>query len=225
MKKSFVIHMDSLDVLDHLSDEQAGQLLKAFKAYHQNQSFDLDPILSIAFVPFKNQFERDLEKYESVCYRNKINGMKGGRPKTQRNPKNPDGFSKTQRNPEKPKKPDSDSDNDSDKDSDKTNRSNGFDRFWSVYPKKVKKKETKAKWKTKRLADKADMIIADVQNRIANDARWKAGYIPDPTTYLNGERWEDEIETQRASNENRNPNYRTKAESAWQAIKNLPGGN
>ena len=108
------------------------------------------------------------------------------------------------------------------KSKDKNNRSNGFDLFWSVYPKKVKKKQSAAKWKTKHLADKADMIITDVQNRIANDARWKAGYIPDPTTYLNGERWDDEIETQRASNENRNPNHESRAEGIWNAIRDLP---
>ena len=117
IKKSFLIHIDSLDVLDHLTNEQCGELLKAFKAYHYGEELNLSPVLSIAFTPFKNQFKRDLETYDNVCNRNKINGMKGGRP---RNPENPSGYQKTQRNPEKPKKPDSDNDSDSDSDNDIT---------------------------------------------------------------------------------------------------------
>jgi len=41
-----------------------------------------------------------------------------------------------------------------------------------------------------------DMIIDNVRHRIENDPRWQAGFIPDPTTYINGDRWEDEINTQ-----------------------------
>ncbi len=118
-KKSFLIHIDSLDVLEHLTDEQAGQLLKAFKSYHLGEETKLPTMLSIAFTPFKNQFKRDLETYDNVCNRNKINGMKGGRPKTQ---KTQVVVGETQGNPEKPKEPDSDKDNDNkkDNDSDKT---------------------------------------------------------------------------------------------------------
>ena len=115
IKKSFLIHIDSLDVLDHLTDEQCGQLLRAFKSYHYGEELNLPSLLSIAFTPFKNQFKRDLETYENVCNRNKINGLKGGRPK---NPNNPSGLLKTQRNPKKPKKPDSDNKKDSDSDKD-----------------------------------------------------------------------------------------------------------
>ena len=68
-----------------------------------------------------------------------------------------------------------------------------FDRFWEEYPQKVKKKQAQEIWKRKKLDIKADLIISDVEKRLALDARWKGGFIPDPTTYLNGERWNDEI--------------------------------
>ena len=85
---------------------------------------------------------------------------------------------------------------DEDKDTDikKTNGQNKFDLFWSEYPKKVKKKTAKDIWKRKKLDSKADEIITDVQLRPTMDERWKKGFIPDPTTYLNQERWEDECE-------------------------------
>lgn len=74
-KKSFLIHIDSLDVLEHLSNEQAGQLLKAFKSYHLGEQIKLDSMLNIAFVPFKNQFKNDAKK--SRCGENHWN-WKGG---------------------------------------------------------------------------------------------------------------------------------------------------
>lgn len=68
-----------------------------------------------------------------------------------------------------------------------------FDDFWSAYPHKRGKKPAHAKWKAKRLDAQADAIIADVQRRITGDERWLRGIIPDPLTYLNQERWEDEL--------------------------------
>lgn len=120
-KKSFLIHIDSLDVIDDLTDEQCGELLRAFKAFHNGDDLELSQIVKIAFSPFKNQFNRDLEKYESICNRNKSNGLKGGRPKKENNPDNPVGLLD---NPEKPKK--ADNDNKKDSDSDKDNKANNI---------------------------------------------------------------------------------------------------
>ena len=33
-RKSFVLHVDSLDVLDELTNEQAGMLFKAMRSFH-----------------------------------------------------------------------------------------------------------------------------------------------------------------------------------------------
>lgn len=72
-----------------------------------------------------------------------------------------------------------------------------FADFWSVYPKKVKKQDARKKWKARKLDAKADQIIADVQTRTAKDGRWLDGFVPDPTTYINGSRWEDALEPPR----------------------------
>lgn len=69
----------------------------------------------------------------------------------------------------------------------------GFDRWWSEYPKKVKKKTALEIWRRKK--PDPDTLIADVQNRLANDTDWRGGFIPHPTTYLTGERWNDELTT------------------------------
>jgi hypothetical protein len=68
-----------------------------------------------------------------------------------------------------------------------------FEEWWKCYPKKVGKLAAQKKWRVKKLDAQADILIADAANRIANDSQWIGGYIPHPTTYLNGERWNDEI--------------------------------
>lgn len=68
-----------------------------------------------------------------------------------------------------------------------------FNEFWVEYPRKVKRKTALEIWKRKQLDGQADVLIADVSNRKRNHDPWLKGFIPDPTTYLNQERWQDEI--------------------------------
>ena len=108
MKKSFILHIDTLSVLDEMSDEQAGVLFKAIKDYQNGLIPNLEFGLRMAFIPFENQFKRDAESYDKVCLKNKENGSKGGRPKK------PTITQETQVVISKPKKADSDNDSDSD---------------------------------------------------------------------------------------------------------------
>jgi len=108
MKESFVIYKAFYEPISELSDEDLGQLFRYIFLYQINQ---IEPPntsrVYMAFQFFKNQFRLDNEKYLKVVNRNKTNGLNGGRPKTQDNPKNPVGFSK-------PKKADNDNENDND---------------------------------------------------------------------------------------------------------------
>ena len=69
-----------------------------------------------------------------------------------------------------------------------------FDLFWSAYPRKVKKAEARKVWKSRKLDRLADQIVTDIQTRQQMDRQWLEGYVPHPTTYLRGARWEDDIE-------------------------------
>ena len=80
-KKSFLVHIDSLDILDDLTDEQCGQLFKAIKAFQNNDKLELSSLVKIAFSPFKNQFIRDDEKYQITCDRRAKAGSLGGKQK------------------------------------------------------------------------------------------------------------------------------------------------
>ena len=71
--------------------------------------------------------------------------------------------------------------------------SSKFDVFWNSYPRKENKKKSFEIWTRKKLEARADLIIADVQKRIKYHGTWIKGFIPHATTYLTGERWDDEI--------------------------------
>ena len=114
-RKSFILHFDSLGMLDELTDEQAGKLFKAIKANRIGEEIEVDLITKIALSSFKAQFARDDDKYKNVANRNGINGSKGGRPKKTAEPKKPSGLIG---NPNEPRKADSVSVSDSDSDSD-----------------------------------------------------------------------------------------------------------
>lgn len=115
-KNSFIVHYDISDVTDELSDEDAGKLFKAMLEYAktgEKPSID-SSTAKIAFAGVRSVMDRDVDKYNERCAKNKENGSKGGRPS-----KNQTVISETERLFEKPKKPDSDTDTDTDSDTEK----------------------------------------------------------------------------------------------------------
>ncbi len=69
-----------------------------------------------------------------------------------------------------------------------------FDLFWSKYPNKVNKKDTKAKFLKLPQKD-IDKIMSTIDNFISYKP-FKDYNHPHPKTYLNQKRWNDEIETE-----------------------------
>ncbi len=67
----------------------------------------------------------------------------------------------------------------------------GFTAWWKAYPKKSAKKKALQIWN--RIKPDAAKLLADVLNRNKNDHKWVSGFPPEPTTYLNQERWNDEV--------------------------------
>jgi hypothetical protein len=79
--------------------------------------------------------------------------------------------------------------------SSKSDEPNKFELFWKKYPRKQKKKRVNQIWIKKDLDKIADKIIKSLENRLNSD--WKGKdlqFIPLPDSYLNQERWEDEID-------------------------------
>ena len=69
-----------------------------------------------------------------------------------------------------------------------------FDEFWMLYPRKVAKASARKAWK--KLTEEQQLLAA---KSISNHCQyWKAketalDYIPHASTWLNQERWEDEL--------------------------------
>lgn len=72
-----------------------------------------------------------------------------------------------------------------------------FDEFWANYPRKTDKAKAKTAWaKATKTHDPARLIAAAATFAIAKrDTEQR--FIPHPTTWLNGERWEDEVDNVR----------------------------
>jgi hypothetical protein len=68
-----------------------------------------------------------------------------------------------------------------------------FNEFWKEYPRKENKKKAQEIWTRKNLDKKYEEIISFISKAKQTD-RWNKGITPHATTFLNQERWEDEIE-------------------------------
>jgi len=81
----------------------------------------------------------------------------------------------------------------------KDTKINGFDKFWEAYPNKKDKQKAIKAW-IKHQPDIVSVLKAIVVQK--NSEQWKKDngqYIPLPTTWLNGARWEDEIKTKKVN--------------------------
>ena len=194
-KKSFLLHIDSLDILDDLTDEQAGLLFKAIKKYKKEEPVELDQIVKMVFLPFKNQFDRDNEKYLKTCEKRAIAGSKGGKQKLANASKCKQDLANV-----------ADSDN---KNKNKTNNksdnkdilsliNDGFLHWWNLYPVSRRKNKggclEKFKVKCKKLTEDEiieliNKISSDIDYRIKNTEDVK--FIPMTEPYMNQERWLD----------------------------------
>ena len=66
-KKSFILYSDQKELFDQLSDEQAGKLIKFIFSYVNDEEPTTDDLLiNLAFTPIKQQFKRDLDKWNKT---------------------------------------------------------------------------------------------------------------------------------------------------------------
>lgn len=69
-----------------------------------------------------------------------------------------------------------------------------FAAFWKAYPKKVGKGAAEKSFAKYKPDDRlTDIMIRAIESQ-KQTRQWKEGYIPNPATWLNQRRWEDEVE-------------------------------
>ena len=83
MKSAFLIPMEKRDRVDKLADEDAGKLFKMIFAYEAGELTEIptDRAGTAFEFGFLDVLKKNQQKYEETCEKNKVNGLKGGRPK------------------------------------------------------------------------------------------------------------------------------------------------
>ena len=78
-KKSFIVYCDLEEILNELSDEDAGILFKAMIDYAQNGNEpNFGVPLKYVWIPIRQQMERDAEKWNEIKKVRSAAGRKGG---------------------------------------------------------------------------------------------------------------------------------------------------
>ena len=134
-KNSFILYTNYFEILKDLSNDDLGIMFRAILSYQTNGNYEIPKHLELAFKFIKNQLDIDAVKYNDFIEKQRENGKKGGRPKTQ----------KTQAFSKKPKKPkltqkslnDNDNDNDNVNDNEKDKQIEQPKQPVAVVPKKA----------------------------------------------------------------------------------------
>ena len=78
-KKSFLLYLDQDYLVDMLKEEEAGILFRDLFTYgndHTVSDYGDNRAMTMAFHTFKATMDRDAEKYEAMCEKNRINARK-----------------------------------------------------------------------------------------------------------------------------------------------------
>lgn len=109
MKDSFILYADQKEVINMLTDSQAGKLLKAIYEYETTGNIvELPNTLKLIFIPIKQSLDRNKQKYEKIVERNKENIKSRWNKNNTKNTTGKNGIPKDTKNT------DNDNDNDSD---------------------------------------------------------------------------------------------------------------
>lgn len=87
-KDTFILYTEQKEVIDKLSDEQAGKLIKAIYEYVETGEMPkLDSVLDLVIIPFKQNLDRNADKYEETKKKRSEAGKLGAEIKKQKQAK------------------------------------------------------------------------------------------------------------------------------------------
>ena len=86
-KKGFIMFLSFADIIQDLTDEEAGRLLKAIMQHEGGEEVDLgnDRLLKVAYTAITSDIDRQGEKWEKTRYARSEAGKLGGAPKGNKN--------------------------------------------------------------------------------------------------------------------------------------------
>ena len=187
--------LDDLDALEPLCEEERGRLFTALLQYGKTGELaELSGNEKFLFPMFKGRIDRFYKSYQETCERNKNNIKKrytksttvyGGSERTRSLPSEEEEEAETETESKSEAKSNPN-----------TSRASAFDAFWKAYPKKTGKEAARKSF-ARAKADIGTMLSAlEVQKQSEQWTKNNGQFIPNPTTWLNQGRWEDEVQTQ-----------------------------
>ena len=203
-KQSFVMYNEWRDLIQELSIEQRGVLLTAvFDLVNGTQLPEMDGMTKLCFMVFKAQIDRNAEKWREIRKKRREAGAKGGAAK-QANQANAKFANQNAANVavnananvnanvnvnvndyQSPQEPPKGADVFAER----------FERFWAAYPRKVGKGAAANAFKKIKPSEELVQKMLDAITAQNQSDQWKKDggqYIPNPATWLNQSRWEDE---------------------------------
>ncbi len=72
MSESFILYTSDYQLIEGLSDEQLGRLIRALYIYARDgEDIELDPVVAMAFAFIKDKMDRNSGKYQARCEKNR----------------------------------------------------------------------------------------------------------------------------------------------------------
>ena len=182
------------DYFREYDDESIGAIVRAMLAYRKNgEQPQFEGPERFIWPAIQRDIDESIKAQEAAANTCRENGKKGGRPpkasgfsETKENRKNQSGFSETKKGQGQgqgqghipPKSP---------------STGDAFERFWSVYPRKIGKQSAKRAFE--RVKVPLETLVTAVERQKCSD-QWTQNngqFIPHPATWLNQGRWDDEL--------------------------------
>lgn len=186
-KKGFVLYADQRSIIDMLSNEKAGELIKHIFSYVNDENpINNDPLVLLAFEPIKLQLKRDLIKWEDTRSKRSKAGKISAEKRSKQNEHMLTHVQSVEHNSTNSTVIVNDTVNVTVKDI------YSFDEFWSTYDKSVDKQKCKTKFE--KLSHEVKLKIKEVLPLYIQSTPDKQ-YRKNPQTWLNGQCWNDEVKT------------------------------
>lgn len=196
-REYFNAYHSYLEAMEPLNDAERGRLFTACLKYSMTgEAPKLRGNERFVFYSMKSQIDRDTESYEAKCGAMRANASKrwdakacksmqldAKACKSMQGEGEGEGEGKDKGGVHPPKSPQGGLDG-------------RFARFWEAYPKKVGKGAAETAWRKRKPDDALLSQMLQAIERAKQSPDWtKDGgqYIPNPATWLNQRRWEDEI--------------------------------
>lgn len=184
------------DYFREYDDASIGAIIRAMLTYRGNgERPQFEGPERFIWPAIQRDIDESIKAQEAAANACRENGKKGGRPPkassfggTNENQKNQSGFFETKKSQGQgqghsqghipPKSP---------------SEGDAFERFWSVYPRKVGKQSAKRAFEKVKVP--LETLVTAIERQKCSDqwTRDNGQYIPHPTTWLNQGRWDDEL--------------------------------